>query len=71
MVGTIGTPVTYIVTGGGGGPLYPSGTDSWTAASGSFHHYVKGSASVCTLTVNAIAIDGTTRDSVTLTRCGG
>jgi hypothetical protein len=70
MVGTIGKPVTYIVTGGGGGPLYPSGTAAWTAVSGSFHHYVKGSATPCTLTVEAIGIDGTRKDAVTLSRCG-
>jgi hypothetical protein len=70
-VGTIGTPVTYIVTGGGGAPLYPAGTASWTAVSGSFHHYVKGSATACTLTVEAIGIDGTRKDAVTLSRCGG
>jgi hypothetical protein len=71
MVGTIGTPVTYIVTGGGGGPLYPAGTASWTAVSGSFHHYVRGTATTCTLTVEAIGIDGTRKDAVTLSRCGG
>jgi acid phosphatase type 7 len=69
-IGTTGTPVIYIVTGGGGGPLYPSGTAAWTAVSGSFHHYLKGNATTCTLTVDAIGIDGTKRDSVTLTRCG-
>jgi hypothetical protein len=69
--GATGAPVTYIVSGGGGGQLYPSGTAAWTAVSGSFHHYVKGTVTTCTLTIDAVAIDGTRRDSVTLSRCGG
>ena len=64
-----GTPVTYIVTGGGGGPLYPAGTDAWTAVSASRHHYVRGNATTCTLTVDAIGTDGSTFDTVSLSRC--
>ena len=64
-----GTPVTYIVTGGGGGPLYPAGTDTWTAVSASRHHFIRGSATTCTLTVDAIGTDSTTFDTVTLSRC--
>ena len=59
----------YIVSGGGGGPLYPAGTDWWTAYSASVHHYVKGSANECTLTVEAISISGAVIDSVSLRRC--
>jgi phosphatidylserine/phosphatidylglycerophosphate/cardiolipin synthase-like enzyme len=64
-----GTPVTYIVAGGGGAPLYPAGTDTWTAVSASRHHYVRGTASACTLTIEAVGLDGSTFDSVTLSRC--
>ena len=63
------TPVTYIVTGGGGGPLYPAGSDTWTAVSASRHHYVRGSASTCTLTIEAVGTDASVFDTVTLNRC--
>lgn len=66
-----GTPVTYIVTGGGGGPLYPAGTDTWTAVSASRHHYMRGSATTCTLTLEAVGTDASVFDSVTLNRCSG
>ena len=64
-----GSPVTYIVTGGGGGPLYPAGTDTWTAASASRHHYVRGTATTCNLAIEAVGLDGSTFDSVSLNRC--
>ena len=60
---------TYIVTGGGGGPLYPSGTATWTAYSASVHHYLKGTVSDCTLQVDAVSISGGALDRVTLSRC--
>jgi phosphatidylserine/phosphatidylglycerophosphate/cardiolipin synthase-like enzyme len=66
-----GSPVTYIVTGGGGAPLYPSGTDTWTAVSASRHHYVRGTATLCALTVEAVGTDASVFDSVTLNRCSG
>ena len=46
--------VTYVVTGGGGGPLYPAGTSTWTAASASAYHYLRGTATECTLSLSAI-----------------
>jgi hypothetical protein len=64
-----GTAVTYIVSGGGGGPLYPSGTAEWTAYSASRHHYVKGLATDCTITLSAIGLDGRAFDGTTLDRC--
>ena len=67
---TSASPVTYIVTGGGGGPLYPAGTSSWTAYSASRHHYVRVTADGCTLFVRAVGLDGSVFDSATLTRCG-
>jgi len=68
--GASGTPVTYIVTGGGGAPLYPAGTAAWTAYSASRHHYVRASVSECTLTVRAIGLNGSAFDTTTLDRCG-
>jgi len=64
-----GTPVTYIVTGGGGGPLYPAGVAQWTAYSASRHHYVRAGVTDCTLTVRAVGLDGSVFDSVALERC--
>ena len=64
-----GTAVTYIVTGGGGAPLYPAGTASWTAYSASRHHYVRATVTECTLSAQAIGLNGSTFDSVTLERC--
>ncbi len=64
-----GTAVTYIVTGGGGAPLYPSGTAGWTAYSASRHHYVRATVTECTLGAQAIGLNGSTFDSVTLERC--
>ena len=60
---------TYIVTGGGGAPLYPAGTASWTAFSASVHHYLRGTATSCTLRVTAVSISGGALDDVELTRC--
>jgi hypothetical protein len=64
-----GTPVTYIVTGGGGGPLYPAGAAQWTAYSASRHHYLRGGVTDCTLTVRAVGLDGSVFDNVALFRC--
>ena len=64
-----GTAVTYIVAGGGGAPLYPAGTAEWTAFSARLHHYVKGVATECTMTLTAIGLDGRAFDDTTLDRC--
>ncbi len=61
--------VTYIVTGGGGAPLYPAGTASWTAYSESKFEYLRGTADACTLDVQAVGIDSAVFDGVTLTQC--
>jgi hypothetical protein len=61
--------VTYIVTGGGGAPLYAARTGTWTAYSASRHHYVRAAATECTLTVRAIGLTGAVFDSVALNRC--
>jgi acid phosphatase type 7 len=59
----------YIVSGGGGGPLYASGTAAWTAYSASVYHYLKGVATACTLRVDAVSPEGSTLDALSLTRC--
>ncbi|HTI38813.1 MAG TPA: Ig-like domain-containing protein [Vicinamibacterales bacterium] len=61
--------VTYVVTGGGGAPLYPAGTSTWTAFSASRNEYVKLTADACNLTLSAIGIDGASFDGTTLTHC--
>jgi regulation of enolase protein 1 (concanavalin A-like superfamily) len=63
--------VVYVTTGGGGAPLYPSGTAAWTAHAASMHHYVRGSATACTLALEAVGLSGNVFDGVTLDRCGG
>jgi hypothetical protein len=64
-----GRRVTYVVTGGGGAPLYPSGVAPWTAASRSAHHYVRGTISTCTIALEAVGLDGSVFDRATLQRC--
>jgi hypothetical protein len=64
-----GSAVTYIVTGGGGAPLYQVGRDTFTAFSASVDHYVRATAGDCTLRVEAVRIDGVIFDSVELNRC--
>jgi hypothetical protein len=68
--GSTGTPVTYIVTGGGGGRLYAAGSASYTAKSASVHHYLRGRADQCSLSVAAIGLDSKIFDQATLSRCG-
>ncbi|MBA3638841.1 MAG: metallophosphoesterase, partial [Acidobacteria bacterium] len=63
------TGTTYVVSGGGGGPLYPAGVAEWTAKSASVHHYVRGTATECTINLSAIGVDGVAFDSVELRRC--
>jgi hypothetical protein len=64
-----GGPVTYIVTGGGGAPLYPVGSGPWTAFSRSAHHYVRGAVADCILTMEAVGVDGAAFDRFTIDRC--
>ena len=65
-----GTAVTYVVTGGGGAPLYPAGIADWTAYSASRHHYVRGRVGECTLSLSAVGLDGSVFDGATIDRCG-
>jgi phosphatidylserine/phosphatidylglycerophosphate/cardiolipin synthase-like enzyme len=69
--GASGSFVTYLVTGGGGAPLYPAGTSSWTAFSASVHQYMKVTADTCTLTLNSVGLTGAAVDSARIDRCGG
>jgi hypothetical protein len=66
---TQGGAVTYIVTGGGGAPLYPAGTASWTAASASVYHYLRGNVGNCILKLEAVGLDGAVFDTYSIDRC--
>ncbi len=62
--------VTYMLTGGGGAALYPITTGNpWTAFVASRFEYVKAHADTCTLTLQAIDLNGTVFDSSTLSHC--
>jgi hypothetical protein len=61
--------VPYLVTGGGGGPLYPNGTSSWTAYSASRYGYTKVKVEGCTLSLRQVGTDGAAFDSATLSHC--
>jgi len=63
------TPVTYIVSGGGGAPTYTVSPGSFTAAARSAHHYVRGEATECQLTVQPIGLDAAPFDTFTVDRC--
>jgi len=60
-----GNGVLYVVTGGGGVPLYSVGRSAWTAFSGSFHHTTKLTVSNLTLTLEAVDALGPIRDTFT------
>jgi hypothetical protein len=64
-----GAAVTYLVTGGGGAPLYPSATGPWTAFSASRHHYVRGVVGNCVLSLEAVGLGDTVFDRADLDRC--
>ena len=61
--------VVYVVTGGGGAPLYPSAVAEWTAYSATRHHYVRVAVTACELALDAIGTDGTPFDGTILSRC--
>lgn len=61
---------TYVVTGGGGAPLYPAAIGPWTAYSASRFHYIRGFADTCQLALEAVGLDGTVFDTVSMDRCG-
>ncbi|HEX5475481.1 MAG TPA: Ig-like domain-containing protein [Vicinamibacterales bacterium] len=61
--------VTYVVTGGGGAPLYPAASSAWTAYAESRYEYLRGTVDSCTLDLDAVNIDGAVFDHVSLSRC--
>jgi hypothetical protein len=61
--------VSYVVTGGGGGPTYPAGENAWTARSASTHHYTRVTVNGCTATLQAIDLSGAIIDDWPLNRC--
>jgi hypothetical protein len=63
-------PVTYVVSGGGGAPLYAVAGGSFTAFARSAHHYVRTEVSDCRLTLQPIGLDGVAFDTLQLDRCG-
>ena len=61
--------VVYIVTGGGGAPLYPyDAPSSFTHFGISEWHFVHVTASASKLDVKAISVTGKTIDSFTLSK---
>jgi hypothetical protein len=55
--------ITYVVTGGGGAPLYDVGHSPWTMYSEKTYHYCLLAANSTLLTFEAIKPDGTVFDS--------
>ena len=55
--------VNYVVTGGGGGPLYDVGTSWWTIHAEKTYHYCLIEANESALSFQAIKPDGTVFDS--------
>jgi len=67
---TTGSPVTYVVTGGGGAALYAVGTSAWTAAAASTNHYTRITAGTgCVMTIEAVRTDGVVFDQASIDRC--
>jgi hypothetical protein len=63
-------PVTYVVSGAGGAPLYTVSGDTFTAFARSTHHYVRADVSTCLLTLQPIGLDGLAFDTLSIDRCG-
>jgi Carbohydrate binding module (family 6)/Bacterial Ig domain/Calcineurin-like phosphoesterase/Purple acid Phosphatase, N-terminal domain len=64
-----GSAITYVVTGGGGAPLYTVGTSPWTARSASLNEYVRVTAANCVMTLEAVGLDGAVFDQASIDRC--
>jgi 3',5'-cyclic AMP phosphodiesterase CpdA len=58
----------YVVTGGGGQTLYDAGKGPFTAVSVSAHHVTIVDVAGSTLTVTAVALDGTVLDRATISK---
>ena len=63
--------VVYVVTGGGGAPLYAVGRSAWTAHAASVYHVVRAEVRDCVLELQAVHADGAVFDRTTIDRCGG
>ena len=64
----LGAGTVYIVSGGGGAPLYTSSKKSWTRSNASTNHYIDVIASDGQLTLKALKLDGSQLDAFTITR---
>jgi hypothetical protein len=64
-----GGRVVYVVSGGGGGPLYDVGKAPWTAKAVSANHYLRAAVGGCTLTGQAIGVAGNVLDTFTIDKC--
>ena len=60
--------VTYVITGGGGAPPYPSEPDEFNEICRTEYHYCMVDVSPSQLTLRAIALGGSEIDRVTLSR---
>lgn len=60
--------ITYIVTGGSGNKLYGLRSSARLAHAASVFHYVRGTADAHMLRLEAIGLDRSVFDSVTLTK---
>ena len=61
--GDVVNGITYVVTGGGGAPLYDVGNSPWTVYSEKTYHYCLLTTNSSLLTFEAIKPDGTVFDS--------
>ncbi len=62
--------VVYVVTGGGGAPLYLASGDWFTAYRSSLYHFLKVEVNDCWLYLDAIDTEGRVFDSYEIDRCG-
>jgi hypothetical protein len=61
--------VVYVVTGGGGAPLYPVGSNWFTAYCNSLYHFLRVEVNDCWLRLDAIDTSGNVFDSYEIDRC--
>jgi hypothetical protein len=61
--------IVHIVTGGGGGMLYPVPGDWFTAANAQVYHFVKAQVTSCAILVEAIDRHGNVFDRAVLDKC--
>jgi predicted MPP superfamily phosphohydrolase len=62
--------IQYIVTGGGGAPLYSLGKEQWfTKVQKSLHHFIFGQLSNCQIDLKAIDINNEVFDTLDIKKC--